>query len=305
MQETIHAFLDAMNYERGLAPLTCEAYKHDLHDLLDALPQSLSSWSEVTTNHLVAHLTALRERGFADSSLMRYAAAYKTFFTWLLNENYIRQSPTDAFVTPKKPVRLPHTIEESQLNQLIEAVDGKTPLEIRDRAILEVFYGCGLRCSELISLNFTALDRKSHTFRVYGKGRKERIVPFGLPAKNALDAYLKWREQWLAGYKKGALAYLLVDPDAPLFLSPTGKRLTRPLLAKIIHARIHAFLPEGSHATPHTLRHAFATHLLNHGAPLLDIRDLLGHASITTTQIYTHVSDQQLKKTFNQCFPRS
>ncbi len=304
MQKTIEHFLDVMNYERGLAALTREAYGRDLRELQGALPREVTSWAEVTTDHLVSHLTQLRERGFADSSLMRYAAAYKTFFAWLLEENLIPFSPTDAFVSPKKPLRLPRSIEEKTLIELIEQVDGTTGIDLRDRAILEIFYGCGLRCSELIGLNLTALDVTAQTFRVYGKGRKERIVPFGKPARTAIGKYLVWRERWLAGYKKGALAYLLGDPEAPLFLSPTGKRLSRPLLAKIIHARIHAFLPEGSHATPHTLRHAFATHLLNHGAPLLDIRDLLGHASVTTTQIYTHVSDKHLRDTFNACFPR-
>ncbi len=304
MQKTIEHFLDVMNYERGLAELTREAYGHDLRELVAALPKDVRDWRDVTADHLVQHLTALRKRGFADSSLMRYAAAYKTFFAWLLEENLIPFSPTDAFVSPKKPLRLPRTLEEKTLNELIEMVDGTGGLDLRDRAILEVFYGCGLRCSELIGLNLTSLDPKARTFRIHGKGNKERIVPFGKPARTALGKYLAWRERWLTGYKKGALAYLLADPEAPLFLSPTGKRLNRSLLAKIIHNRIHAYLPAGSHATPHTLRHAFATHLLDHGAPLLDIRDLLGHASVTTTQIYTHVSTSHLRDTFNACFPR-
>ncbi len=304
MQRTIDLFLDAMNYERGLADQTREAYGRDLRALLAALPKEVTSWAAVTTDHLVATLADFRERGFAEVSLLRYAAAYKTFFAWLLEENKIPFSPTDAFVAAKRPQRLPRTVDEKALNELIELVDGETAEELRDRAILEVLYGCGLRCSELIGLNLTALDPKAMTLRVYGKGRKERIVPFGEPARKAIGKYLVWRKRWLAGYKKGALAHLLGDPNAPLFFSPTGKRLNRGLLSKIIHVRIHAFLPEGSHVTPHTLRHACATHLLDHGAPLLDIRDLLGHASVATTQLYTHVSDKHLRKTFEACFPR-
>ncbi len=303
MQRVIEHFLDAMAYERGLAVQTCEAYRRDLIDLCEAVTKR-QTWPKVTCEDLIGHLSALRKRGFADASLMRHAAAYKTFFFWLLETNQIEHSPTDALVAPKRPQRLPKTLEERTLNELIEAVDGNTPEEIRDRAILEVFYGCGLRCMELIGLNSHDVDLTANTLRVHGKGNKDRVVPFGAPARQALQRYITQRQRWLQGYKKGALLHLLTDPSAPFFLSATGKRLNRSFLAKIVHNRIHAFLPPGTHATPHTLRHAFATHLLNHGAPLLDIRDLLGHASIATTQIYTHVSDNRLRETFNNCFPR-
>ncbi len=303
MRRVIDHFLDAMTYERGLAPLTCDAYRRDLTDLYESL-QNPHSWATVTGDDLVAHLSTLRKRGFADTSLMRYVAAYKTFFDWLLETNQIPYSPTETFVTPKRPQRLPRSLEEQTLNERIEAVSGNTPEDIRDRAILEVFYGCGLRCTELIHLSVHDVDLKVNALRVHGKGNKERVVPFGKPAQQALTRYMAYRNRWLEGYKKGALLHLLTDPNAPLFLSVTGKRLNRSFLASVVHNRIHAFLPPDSHATPHTLRHAFATHLLNHGAPLMDIRDLLGHASITTTQIYTHVSDNRLRETFNKCFPR-
>lgn len=306
MRHTIDLFLDAMAYERGLAPLTRDAYATDLRELCTWLEgRKITRWDAVRTEDLIDYLAGLRAREYAESSLLRYSAAFKTFFGWLLSENLIPFSPTDAFVTGKRPRRLPKDLPEATLNRLIEAVDGDSPAEVRDRAVLEVLYGCGLRCSEVLSLNLHDVDRQARLLRVHGKGRKERVVPFGPPAKQALEAYLKHRNHFIATYRKGDLLAPLSDPGAPFFLSPTGKRLDRTQIAALVHTRIHAHLPEGTEATPHTLRHAFATHLLNHGAPLLDIRDLLGHASVTTTQLYTHVSDTELQAVFKRCFPRT
>lgn len=305
MRQTIEFFLDAMTYERGLAPTTREAYASDLRELCTYLEnRKITAWKAVTTEHLIDYLSDLRARAYAETSLLRYSAAFKTFFGWLLAEGHIPFSPTDAFVTGKRPQRLPKDLQEDILNSLIEAVDGDSPLELRDRAILEVLYGCGLRCSEVLTLNLHDVDRHAQLIRVHGKGRKERVVPFGPPAKKALTAYLNERNRFIATYRKGDLMAALSDSTSPFFLSPTGKRLNRAQIAQLVHNRIHAHLPEGTHATPHTLRHAFATHLLNHGAPLLDIRDLLGHASVTTTQLYTHVSNNELQDVFKRCFPR-
>lgn len=305
MHGTIDHFLDAMAYERGLAPLTREAYASDLRELCSWLEKrKVTRWDAVKTEHLIDYLADLRRREYAETSLLRYSAAFKTFFGWLLTEGLIPFSPTDAFVTGKRPRKLPKDLPEGLLNRLIESVDGDTPLEIRDRAVLEILYGCGLRCSETLGLNLHDIDRKARLIRVHGKGRKERVVPFGPPAGKALAAYLDVRSRFIATYRKGDLLAELAAPAAPFFLSPTGKRLNRSQIAQLVHTRIHAYLPAGVDATPHTLRHAFATHLLNHGAPLLDIRDLLGHASVTTTQLYTHVTDTALRDVFQRCFPR-
>lgn len=306
MRAAIQDFLDAMTYGRGFTPKTCEAYGHDLAMMCHFVQQrGRKTWAEVTLEDLVAHLHMLQRRAHAATSLKRYAAAFKTFFAWLLEEGRIAVSPTDALVSGKVPQRLPRTLDEATLNGLIEAVSGEAPLALRDRAILEVLYGCGLRCGEVLALRLHDVDFTDKRLLVHGKGRKERVVPFGPPAEKALKRYLAYRNDFAATYRKGARAADLLQPEAPLFLSPTGRRLSGATLAQMVHARIHAFLPPGVNATPHTLRHAFATHLLNHGAPLLDIRDLLGHASISTTQIYTHVSDTHLRDTFNRCFPRS
>lgn len=306
MRHAIDLFLDAMTYERGLAPLTREAYATDLRELCSWLEEKqIARWDSVSTDHLIDYLAGLRKRGYAESSLLRYSAAFKTFFGWLLTEGLIPYAPTDAFVSAKRPKRLPKDLPEGLLNQLIEAVDGDSPAELRDRAVLEVLYGCGLRCSEVLSLNLHDVDRHACLIRVHGKGRKERVVPFGPPAGKALAAYLAARNRFCAAYRKGDLLAQLTDAAAPFFLSPTGRRLTRNQIAALVHTRIHAHLPAGVEATPHTLRHAFATHLLDHGAPLLDIRDLLGHASVTTTQLYTHVTNGELQEVFKRCFPRT
>ncbi len=307
LRQAIEDFLDAATYARGLAPLTRTAYANDLAALLAfAQRRGIADWARVTADDLAAHLTELRERrGYADATLARHAAAIRSFFAWLLDDRRIPASPLDALPPAKRPATLPRALPEAPLNALIEAVDGDAPLDLRDRAALELLYGCGLRCSELMGLNLHDIDFEAHTVRVRGKGRKERVVPFGPPAERALRRYLAWRAEWIRAYRMGALAADLAEPKAPLLLTPTGRRLRHAHVAGLVHARIHAFLPEGSTATPHTLRHAFATHLLDHGAPLMDIRDLLGHASVTTTQIYTHVSRAGIRAAFDRCFPRS
>lgn len=306
MGQELEAFLDAMAYDRGLAPSTREAYAADLRELWGFVARrGRKGWGEVTAEDVEAHLAALREgRGYADATLLRHTAAMRTFFGWLAEERRIAASPMEGFETGKPPRRLPRTVAERPLNALIEAVDGGDPLSLRDRLALELLYGCGLRCSELIGLNLHDADLTAGTVRVRGKGNKERVVPFGEKAAGALRRYLAWRAAFAGSYRKGSLAATLSDPKAPLLLSPTGRRLGRAHVAGLVHARIHAFLPEGAQATPHTLRHAFATHLLDHGAPLMDIKELLGHASVSTTQVYTHVSVASLRAAFDRSFPR-
>ena len=307
MERSIEQFLAAATYERGLAPLTRSAYANDLRHLAAYLQseRKIYDWRDVAVGDLVAYLESLRTRGFAQNSLLRTTAAMRQFFGWLLNEGQIIVLPTETLQVGKHPRLLPRTLPEKELNSLIEAVDGTDPDSLRDRAILELLYGCGLRCAELIGLRIQDLDGRRGVLHVHGKGNKERLVPYGPPAAKALRAYLPWRREFALTYKKGAEAANLLTPEAPLFVTTARARpLGRAFLSQLIRTRIRAFLPEGTHATPHTLRHAYATHLLEHGAPLLDIRDLLGHASVGTTQVYTHVDNQHLRDTFDTFFPR-
>lgn len=302
----LDAFLDAAQYARGLSPATRQAYANALGTLLDDLRRrGVTDWAQVDTPLLADHLRRLQEgRGYAPATLAQHTAAIRALFGWLLDQGRIPASPLDALPPAKRPKRLPKTLPEGDLNALIEAVDGDDPDSLRDRVTLELLYGCGLRCAELIGLNLHDADLRAHTLRVHGKGDKERVVPYGPPAHTALLRWLQARKQFALTYRKGALAADLLAPRAPLLLRPPGRRAGRPLIAAIVHRRIHAFLPEGAQATPHTLRHAYATHLLEHGAPLMDIRQLLGHASVATTQIYTHVTPTRLRAAFDAAFPR-
>ncbi len=305
MNATLHHYLDNLQYARGIAEATRDAYENDLLQLIAYLKkEKIITWQSVTRDHLIRYIHLLHERGFAEASLTRNMASIRGLFTWLLDEQLIPFNPTDAFVRTRQPRRLPFTLEEKQLIACIEAVDGDTPLDLRDRAILEVLYGCGLRCGELINLRLHDIQKQSNTLRIQGKGNKERIVPFGPPAAKALQRYLEWRHTFAEKFKRGECAADLLSLDAPVFLSVRGKKLNRGHLSTLLRQRVRAFLPEGSHATPHTLRHAFATHLLNHGAPLIDISELLGHANVGVTEIYTHLSDQHLRNEFKRCFPR-
>lgn len=306
MRSLLNDYLDNLQYARGIAPASREAYTNDLVHLLEALQkQQLHAWKEVTRAHLIAYLHRLHVAALAPATLKRNIASIRGFFHWLLDEGYIQQNPAEALTSIHPKRTLPFTLQQDQLIPLIEAVNGESLQELRDRAILELLYGCGLRCFELIGLRCCDIQPHNHTLRIRGKGNKERIVPYGPPATQALARYLPARATFASTYKKGALAPYLLTREAPLFLSPTGKPLRRPFLSKLIQTRIRVHLPPGTHATPHTLRHAFATHLLENGAPLIDISQLLGHANVGVTEIYTHLSNQHLKEEFNRTFPRS
>lgn len=301
--DPIERFLEAMVYMAGLTPSTCEAYRRDLSRLAAfARTRNLPDWTAVGTADLKAWVLSLRADGYADGTVRRRVVAARRFFLWLLDENVIGRLPTDGLILGRAVRRrLPRTIPERTLCALIEAVDGDGRDDLRDRAMLELLYGSGLRVTELCTLRLQDVDLGAMRLHVRGKGRKERVVPFGPPAKAAAELWLKARAALIAGLRReGELS----DRSAALFITDRGRPFTRSAVAAMVHARIHAFLPEGSEATPHTLRHSFATHLLDHGAPLLDIRDLLGHASVETTGIYTHTSAAGLRETFRKCFPR-
>ena len=309
LRPLLEAFLDNLRYARGLTPLTLSAYQNDLEHCFAFLKRyRLPSIHAIEAPHLIAYLTFLRnDKGYADSSLLRHAASLKSFFGWLLEEEHIQTNPTDLFPAAKRAQNLPRTIDERQLCPLLDALNGDDPKDLRDRAVLELLYGCGLRCAELIGLTLHDIDFKRNHLRILGKGNRERIVPFGEPAAQALQRYLAWRGKFVEELKKAKKRTPYLEGfQAPLFLSPRGKPLSRPILSKMVRERVRPYLEgDTSRITPHVLRHAFATHLLDHGAPLLDIRDLLGHASVATTQLYTHLSNKGLQKTFRDCFPRA
>ncbi|HSW24710.1 MAG TPA: site-specific tyrosine recombinase XerD [Burkholderiaceae bacterium] len=292
-RQSITRFADALWIEDGLAANTTSAYRRDLdlyaRWLARASGRSLQAASEAD---LLGYI-AVRHAATRSTTANRRLTVFKRFYRWALREHLAAADPTLRIASAKQPLRVPKTMSEAEVNALLEAPDTASPLGLRDRAMLELMYASGLRVSELVTLKSVHVSAGEHVLRVMGKGAKERLVPFGAEAAN-----------WLARYLSEARAAILGrrSSDA-LFVTARGAGMTRQMFWKIVkqHARtadIHTPL------SPHTLRHAFATHLLNHGADLRSVQMLLGHADISTTTIYTHVARERLRQLHAQHHPR-
>ncbi|MEI8234978.1 MAG: site-specific tyrosine recombinase/integron integrase [Verrucomicrobiota bacterium] len=289
----VEAFLDAMDAERNLAARTLANYRQAL-DAFRACGNP-PPWRECKPEHFRLFLFELMKRGAARATVRLHFAALRTFYKFLAERYRLKENPLKAVQLPKAERKLPVILTPRQMDDLLSAPLRAKPtpkapawLPLRDAAILELFYSAGLRLSELAGLNTEDLDPYSETVRVLGKGRKERLCPVGTPALKAVRAY-----RAAARVESG-----------PLFLSKLRKRLsTRNITVMVEKYVLLAGLPRG--ITPHKLRHSFATHLLDNGADLRSVQSLLGHASLSTTQIYTHVSVERMKKVYNQAHPRA
>ena len=293
MQKWIDQFTGYLADERNLSPHTKAAYLRDLREFRAFLDKNGGSdraaLRKIDAFLLRRYLAELHKRN-QRTSIARKLSALRTFFRYLVREGYLPGNPAEGLSTPKLNRYLPKTLSVDEAVALMERGYGSGLLDLRDRAIVELFYGSGLRVSELTALNVGSLDLREKLVRVLGKGRKERILPIGRNAHQALAAYLDAR---------GA-----PGDDAPLFLNARGGRLTprsvqRNLKARLIKARIVKDI------SPHALRHSFATHLLDGGADLRAIQELLGHASLSTTQKYTRVSVDHLLSVYDKAHPRS
>lgn len=288
---TIH-----LKLEKRLSENTLAAYSRDLTRFLTfALKKQLSTPSEVTSEHVSEFLGKLKDERLSARTRARMTSALRRFFRYLLGENAIDNDPTARLTTPKLEKKLPKVLSLQAIEALLAAPDTQTPLQIRDKAILETLYATGLRVSELISLQRHHVDTERGIIRAHGKGDKERFVPLGRQAALAIDTYnLQARSKLLS--KK--------SPSGALFLSKTGKRLTRDGISKLLNKyALKAGL--GFAISPHVLRHSFATHLLQHGADLRSVQAMLGHADISTTEIYTHLDKEALRRTFEATHPRA
>jgi integrase/recombinase XerD len=292
--EAIDRFADALWIEDGLAANTLAAYRRDLTLYADWLAREQGrAIGETTESDLLAYAVA-RHSGTKASSANRRLTVFKRFFRWALREHLIAADPTLKMSGAKAPLRVPKTLSEAQVEALLAAPEVDTPLGLRDRTMLELMYASGLRVSELVTLKTVHLSLTEGALRVTGKGSKERLVPFGEEARAWLERYLaEARGEILQGQASDAL-----------FVTARGGPMTRQMFWKLIKA--HA-LRGGVQVplSPHTLRHAFATHLLNHGADLRAVQMLLGHADISTTTIYTHVARERLKALHAQHHPRA
>lgn len=291
--EAIDAFITSLWLEDGLADLTREAYRRDLLALAawahgDDKPQL----TELGETDLLAYMAARHARSRATTANRRLTV-FKRFYRWALRERRIQSDPTLRLVSARQPMRVPKTLSESQVEALLGVSDVDTPMGLRDRAMLELMYASGLRVSELVTLKSVHVSLSESVLRVTGKGSKERVVPFGEEA-----------QAWIARYMDKARATILAgQPSDALFVTARGAAMTRQMFWRIVK---RCALKAGVLAplSPHTLRHAFATHLLNHGADLRAVQLLLGHADISTTTIYTHVARERLRSLHAQHHPR-
>ncbi len=289
----IKRFVDALWLEDGLAPLTLDAYRRDLtlyaHWLADGSGRSIASSTEADLLGYIAH----RHPGSRAASANRRLTVFKRFFRWALRERLVAADATLRLASARQPLRVPKLLSEAQVEALLNAPDTSTPLGLRDRAMLELLYASGLRVSELVGIASVRVGLREGVLRVVGKGSKERLVPFGAQAQD-------WIERYLAEARNAILGGQRCDA---LFVTARGAAMTRQMFWALV--KRHAAVA-GMHTplSPHTLRHAFATHLLNHGADLRAVQLLLGHADIATTTIYTHVARERLRALHATHHPR-
>ena len=290
---TIDRFGDALWIEEGLAANTLAAYRRDLTLLADWLARERSRALVDASETDLREYAAARHAGSAATSANRRLTVFRRFFRWAVRERLRDSDPTLKLDAARQPLRVPKSLSEAQVEALLAAPDIETPLGLRDRAMLELLYASGLRVSELVALQTVRVSFSEGTLHVAGKGSKERLVPFGEEARGWLERYLR----------EARAAILAGQASDALFVTARGGPMTRQMFWKLIKA--HA-LAAGIAVplSPHTLRHAFATHLLNHGADLRTVQMLLGHADISTTTIYTHVARERLKQLHARHHPR-
>ncbi len=293
-------FLTWLGAERGRAAATLEAYRRDLRAYLAFLDSRGTTLDAVSSDEVRAFLAAMADDGLARTTRARRLVAVRTMHRFLAEEGFARTDPTAEVDSPGVPRGIPKALSEAQVESLLDAVVGDDPVARRDRAILEVLYGTGCRISELVGLSLGDLDLHTARMRVFGKGSKERVVPIGTPAGLALEA-------WLSDAGRGALSPTRWrrrgDADA-VFLNQRGGRLTRQGAWGVVRKHGEAAGLTGL-LTPHVLRHSCATHMVDHGADLRVVQELLGHASVSTTQVYTYVSTERLWAVYDAAHPRA
>ncbi len=281
--QLLSEYLDYLEVEKGLSVNTLEAYRRDLASFIDFCAESgISSLDEIKRTQINSFILNLRENNFNPRSVVRKIASIRGFFKWLSANEYIISNPAQTIEQPKLPKRLPKVMTVDEISAILNS--GLTKLE---QLVVELLYGCGLRVSELVNLKMNNIDVNSKYIQCYGKGFKERIVPFGKKAQNALKHYLKDRDMIILKNK--------LSDTKVLLLKENGKFLTRQDVYNFIRhqgEKIH------KHISPHTLRHSFATHLLENGADLRVVQELLGHSDVSTTQLYTHITKKRLKEVY-------
>ena len=291
MQEIFNKYIAYLQAERNASVYTVRNYTNDLLEFFAfAREKEIKSLKEINKQTLRGYLAHLMERGFARSSIARKLSAIRSFYRYLLREEMVSSNPVATTTSPRLDKRLPSFLTIEEAKQLVESPDLSQPQGQRDRALLELLYASGLRVSELVNMNMEQVDLNTNEIRVWGKGSKERVVLIGSPAARALTTYISQGRPKLLGEKR----------NSALFVNRYGGRLPARRIQKILekYARI---IDKRVH--PHMLRHTFATHLLDGGADLRVVQELLGHAKLTSTQIYTHVTQSQARKIYLSAHP--
>lgn len=299
MQTAIARFLCFLAVEKNASPLTVKSYREDLTALVEYLTAASGgrcpSPDRITTLDLRGYVAAMHEARYSPGTIARRLASLRSFFRFGMREGWVRENPAKPLRNPRKPRNLPHVLSTDEVRQLLEAPPANTAMGLRDRAILETIYSAGLRISELVGLNDSDLDLRSEIVRVRGKGRRERLAPLGSHAVRAIRRWLEVRRLH---------PQLANNPDRPVFVNRFGRRLTTRSVARMLDKYIKRTGLD-QRTTPHSLRHSFATHLLNAGADIRSVQELLGHKSLVTTQIYTHLTTANLKAVYEKAHPRA
>ena len=302
MKEDINCFLNYLAVEKGFSENTVVAYRNDLYQLASFVEEEAArrgaiprTWAGFSRQGMLSYLLNLKERSYAATTLARKVAAAKSFFGFMVAEGNMKDNPTQNISSPKVGRSLPKPISISQVRRLLEQPSKLSTLEAkRDRAMLELLYASGMRVSELVSLNLGDVNTEEGNVRCFGKGYKERLIPIHPRAALAVADYIKEARPRLAHN---------VDEKA-LFLNQRGERLTRQGLWQILKGYAKSAELD-TEVTPHTLRHSFATHMLSGGADLRSVQELLGHANISTTQVYTHLTTEHVRRTYEKSHPRA
>ena len=284
----LRSFLNYLLVDKGLSNNTVKAYEADISSFFQWLDNEDLKYKNLQEDHINQYISFLFQRKMRSSSVNRKISSIKSFYIFLVKRNFVKNSPLNDLVTPKQEKYLPESMSEAEVDKLLNSPDVSNKIENRDKAMIEMLYATGMRISELVNLKITDVDMKRCVVKVFGKGSKERLVPFGETALDSLKSYLNDREQ---------------SSSKEIFLSNRGKKMTR--VAFWQRVKIYLIRENLKNSiSPHTLRHAFATHLLNRGADLRSVQLLLGHSDLSTTQIYTHIAKQRLSDVLKKHHPR-
>lgn len=298
MLTSVRKFLEYLEVERRYSPNTIRSYEVDLHQFVTYLASHhVNSFNDVSKDDLRTFLSSVLDAGVSRKTVARKIACLRSFFRYAKRHHLNAKNPTLTLISPKLEKRLPSFLDESSITKMFDELDTASPAGRQQAAILELFYSTGMRLGELVNLDVSDLDVAQAIVKVTGKGSKQRIIPVGRRALRAVESYLRDRLRLLT--QRG-----LASDESALFITAKGVRIYPEAVSRIVKKAISQ-VSELEKQSPHVIRHTFATHLLNRGADLRAVKELLGHESLSTTQVYTHVSTEQLKKVYRQSHPKA